>query len=209
MSTLIIKTEGMSAYGLQTFDINRRINHFPTRSALVGLLSAALGIRRDNTDKLLELSDSVDTAVQVNHCGTKISDYHTVQGFRNPQGKLQKPDTTKPTYREYWCDSAHTFAITGNVTIITKLADAVRDPIFTLFQGRKSCPLTRPLFESMTDDDNPVTALLGNHAEGPIYSDVPGDHEVGQLKLRDKRVAGVRSFAMRTVYVCAQNGESL
>ena len=37
LKTLILKTEGMSAYGLQTFDVHRRINHFPTRSAILGL----------------------------------------------------------------------------------------------------------------------------------------------------------------------------
>ena len=69
MKTLVLKTEGLSAYGLQTFDVHRRINHFPTRSAILGLLGASMGITRDQLKKLYQLSQSIKVAVQVNQCG--------------------------------------------------------------------------------------------------------------------------------------------
>ena len=37
----------MSAYGLQTFDVNRKVIHFPTRSAIIGMLGAALGYYKE------------------------------------------------------------------------------------------------------------------------------------------------------------------
>ena len=110
-ATLILKTEGMSAYGLQTFDVHRRVSHFPTRSAIIGLLGAAKGISRSQHKALFELSEQLYIAVQVNKSGEKIVDYHTVQNFRSPVGKIQPG--TKPTYREYWCDSEYTFAISA------------------------------------------------------------------------------------------------
>jgi CRISPR system Cascade subunit CasD len=207
LKTLILKTEGMSAYGLQTFDVHRKVNHFPTRSAIVGLLAAALGITRENHESLYRLSEKLIVAVQVNQTGEKLIDYHTVLNFRSPLGKIQKG--TKPTYREYWCDSEHTFAITADNQLIEQLSDAVKHPKFTLFQGRKSCPLTRPLFESVVDDDNPAIAIKKLGTVGHIFSDAEGDNLVATLQVRDKHTLAIRKYAMRTIYVSGQIGGRL
>jgi len=204
--TLILKTDGMSAYGLQTFDVHRKVNHFPTRSAIMGMLSAAMGITRDRFSDIFELSTKLNIAVQVNQCGEKMVDYHTVQNFRSPQGKIQKG--TKPTYREYWCDSQHTFAITGDVALINTLADHVKAPIFGIFQGRKSCPLTRPLFECLVDSDNPANALKSLGDQGQIFSDIKGDNMVAQLQVRDLTTRVSRKYAMRNVFVSGQNNRA-
>jgi CRISPR system Cascade subunit CasD len=203
MKTLILKTEGMSAYGLQTFDVHRKVNHFPTRSAIVGMLGAAMGITRDRFAELYQLSSQLKIAVQVNNCGEKMVDYHTVQNFRSPQGKIQKG--TKPTYREYWCDSEHTFAISGEENVIYSLADKIKAPEFTVFQGRKSCPLTRPLFETVLDQSNPANALKYCGEKGQIFSDEQGENSVAQLQVRDLTTQIIRKYAMRTVYVSGQN----
>ena len=79
MQTLILATEGMAAYGLQTFDVQRRVNHFPTRSAVMGLLGAAKGIQRSQHKQLFALSQELKIAVLVRQQGQKIVDYHTVQ----------------------------------------------------------------------------------------------------------------------------------
>lgn len=202
MKTLILKTEGLSAYGLQTFDVHRRANHFPTRSAIVGLLGAALGITRKEHNALYDLSESIITAVQVNNAGEKMMDYHTVQNFRSPLGKIQKG--TKPTYREYWCDSEHTFAITAECTVINQLVSAVKMPTFTVFQGRKSCPLTRPLFDGILEEKNPAIALKKTNGKGQIFSDIQGENHVAILQVRDKTTSIPRKYAMRTVYVSGQ-----
>jgi len=206
METLILKTEGMSAYGLQTFDVHRRVNHFPTRSAVLGMLGAALGITRDNYQALCTLSDNIKIAVQVNNAGEKMVDYHTVQGFRSPQGKIQKG--TKPTYREYWCDSEHTFAITSDHDTIELLAKKVKAPEFMLFQGRKSCPLTRPLFETIVNNDNPANSLKSHGLVGQIFSDIAGENHIATLQVRDLNTSVFRKYAMRTVYVCATKNVS-
>ncbi|TCS39014.1 type I-E CRISPR-associated protein Cas5/CasD [Reinekea marinisedimentorum] len=201
-STLILRTEGMSAYGLQTFDVHRRVNHFPTRSAVMGLIGAAMGITRDRHRELFELSEQLDIAVQVNQCGEKIVDYHTVQNFRSPMGKIQSG--TKPTYREYWCDSEHTFAICAGEELVSMLAERVKKPEFTPFQGRKSCPLSRPLFECLSQVGNPANALKALDFGGQIFSDVAGENQVATLQVRDRTTSEPRKYGMRTVYVCAK-----
>lgn len=203
MKTLILKTEGMSAYGLQTFDVQRRVNNFPTRSAVLGLLGAALGIKRNQHDQLYALSEKLKIAVQVNNSGQKIIDYHTVQNFRSPAGKIQKG--TKPTFREYWCDSEYSFAITSDEEVIDLLTAGVKTPVFTLFQGRKSCPLTRPLFEKVVTEDNPANALLNLDATGQVFSDVPGCHYVATTQTRDLTTINTRKYAIRTVYISGKS----
>lgn len=202
MKTLILKTEGLSAYGLQTFDVHRKANHFPTRSAIIGLLAAALGIARKEQRALYELSENLAIAVQVNQVGEKMVDYHTVQNFRSPMGKIQSG--TKPTYREYWCDSEYTFAIAATDQLIEQLVEAVRSPKFTLFQGRKSCPLTRPLFEKLVGEKNPAIALNKLNKNGQVFSDVLGENHIATLQVRDNLTPVARKYAMRTVYVCGQ-----
>ncbi|AMO57734.1 type I-E CRISPR-associated protein Cas5/CasD [Endozoicomonas montiporae] len=203
MKTLILKTEGLSAYGLQTFDVHRKVNHFPTRSAILGMLGAALGITRARHNELAALSQQITVAVQVNQCGEKMLDYQTVQNFRSPHGKIQKGQT-KPSYREYWCDSEHTFAITAASDVIDRLAAKVQAPEFTVFQGRKSCPLTRPLFETIVADDNPANALITLGSPGQIFSDVSGNHPVATIQVRDLTTRSPRKYAMRTVHVCGK-----
>ena len=205
MKTLILKTEGMSAYGLQTFDVHRRVNYFPTRSAIIGLLGAALGITRDQHENLYLLSNQLKIAVQVHNTGQKIVDYHTVQNFRSPMGKIQKG--TKPTYREYWCDSEHSFALTGDDEIIELLQTKIKAPVFMLFQGRKSCPLTRPLFETVVSNDNPANALKSLANNGQIFSDISGENEIATLQVRDLTTNVARKNAIRMVYVCASRGD--
>ena len=201
MPTLILKTDGMSAYGLQTFDIARKINTFPTRSAIIGILSAACGLTRKDHEQIFTLSQAVTIAVQVNSVGRNITDYHTVQNFRSPMGKIQKG--TKPTYREYLCDTKYSFAISAQKQQVDQLAMAVKNPKFTIFQGRKSCPITRPLFETITPESNPVEALINLGKKGQIFSDISGPGAISKMMVRDVNTAQPRQYTTRIVYMCA------
>ena len=52
---------------------------FPSKSGVVGLLSCAMGLERDNPE-ITALSDSVQIAVRADRPGTRMLDFHTVQG---------------------------------------------------------------------------------------------------------------------------------
>ncbi len=59
-SYLILRLAGpMQAWGQPTFEGTRPTGRFPTRSGLLGLLGACLGIQRDDTSSLQALSESV------------------------------------------------------------------------------------------------------------------------------------------------------
>ena len=214
---LILKLQGpMQAWGEHTFEGARPSANFPTRSALLGLLGACLGIRRSDYSHLQELSDSVCFAVcredriLVKRSGRKVSlpmlkftDYHTVLNAREDYIGLKSHQTIQ-TWREYLFDAAFTIAIwnTDEASItLDALEQAIKTPKFTPYLGRRSWPLSRPLFGARHLADNAVAALRRAAPEcGAIYSEAPGD--VRTLRMRDvPLVRQPRQFTSRHVYV--------
>lgn len=214
---LILKLHGpMQAWGEHTFEGLRPSANFPTRSGILGLLGACLGIKRNEHNKLEHLADSVGMAVRVDthhllrRDGTsralqvvKMTDYHTVKDAREDYIGLKKHDTIQ-TWREYLYDAEFTVLLWNNekATInIAQIEAAVKQPCFTPYLGRRSCPLSRPLFEARFVSTDILTALKDiPPTGGTIYS----DEKIGD---RMKRVRDVplihqpRQFAGRNLYI--------
>jgi len=214
---LILKLQGpMQAWGEHTFEGLRPSANFPTRSGMLGLLGACLGITRNDCDQLQQLADSVGMAVRVDERsitrkdGTsrisrmvKMTDYHTVKDAREDYTGLKKHDTIQ-TWREYIYDAEFTVAIwkQPNSTLdLNEIESAVKRPLFTPYLGRRSCPLARPLFEARREASDILEALkdVPPHG-GTIYS----EEKIGD---RMKRVRDVplihqpRQFAGRNLYI--------
>ncbi len=129
----------------------------PGKSAIIGLLAAALGIRRDEEDRQKSLAESCSFAVRVDSMGVLLRDYHTTQVPSARKGvvhytrrsELATDDlNTILSSRDYRCDAAYTVAINladGSPYTVQQLAAALLKPVFTLYLGRKSCPLSLPL----------------------------------------------------------------
>ena len=95
-SYLILRLDGpMQAWGTHTFEDYRPSNLFPTRSGLLGLLGACLGLDRSDNANLDALADSVEFTVRLDSSAsrpdagglipkrsTTLSDYHTVLDAR-------------------------------------------------------------------------------------------------------------------------------
>ncbi len=129
----------------------------PSKSAIVGLLAAALGIRRDEEKRQQTLASAFTFAVRVDSMGVLLRDYHTTQVppdrkglvYYTRRGELASGSlNTILSSRDYRCDAVYTVAITvaeDSPFSIQQLADKLRNPVFTLYLGRKSCPLAIPL----------------------------------------------------------------
>lgn len=160
----------------------------PSKSAIVGLLAAALGIRRDEEERQQSLAAACFFAVRVDSMGLLLRDYHTTQVPPARKGvthytrraELAGHDlNTILSSRDYRCDAVYAVAITvaaDSPFSIQQLADKLRKPVFTLYLGRKSCPLALPLqpqivkaatlrdaFEKLS----PVEELSGIIPKGP------------------------------------------
>ncbi len=214
---LILKLHGpMQAWGEHTFEGLRPSANFPTRSGLLGLLGACIGIIRNDRKHLQELADSVGMAVRVDarHIAkldgtwralrvTKTTDYHTVKDAREDYTGLKKHETIQ-TWREYLYDAEFTVAIwnqTNWTLSIDRLEHAVRQPKFTPYLGRRSCPLARPLFEKRVSSADVLEALKDVAPYGgTIYSETKmGDR---MMRVRDVPLVNQpRQFASRNIYV--------
>jgi len=129
----------------------------PSKSAVIGLLAAALGIRRDEEERQKTLAEACSFAVRVDAMGTLLRDYHTIQVPTAKRGiirytrqsELADDDlNTILSSRDYRCDAAYTVAISvreGVPYSAQQLGDALLKPAFTPYLGRKSCPLALPL----------------------------------------------------------------
>ncbi len=229
---LILKLQGvMQAWGEHTFEGLRPSTNFPTRSALTGLLGACLGIDRTDRQQQQALADSFQYAVRQDEAKPvwmmrqgvsewkpfnmiKITDYHTVKDARADYVGLKSIETIQ-TWREYLLDAAFTVAVwnfDGARYSLDQIQKAICKPHYTPFLGRRSCPLTRPLFEDRVQAVNSDEALkLVKPVSGVIYSeeDIPGKHN-HRHKVRDVPLSTQpRQFASRMVYVYGKDNQNV
>ena len=128
----------------------------PARSALLGLLAAALGIERGEAATHAAMEQGYGVAVRVDAPGVMFSDYHTAQvpparrGERHTTRRAEldaRPLETILSRRDYRTDSLFTVAVWARAmapVALTDLATALQRPHFCLSIGRKSCPLGLP-----------------------------------------------------------------
>lgn len=129
MSTLLLRFAApMQAWGADSrFDI-RKTNREPTKSGVVGLLAAALGLQRDAP--LNELT-ALRMGVRVDREGVLLRDFHMVHGEKS----------SYVTTRYYLCDAVFLVGVfSEDEVLMRRLEEAVRCPAFPLFLGRRSCP---------------------------------------------------------------------
>lgn len=146
----------MAAWGDTSVGEFRPTRSHPSRTAILGLLAAALGIRRDQEDELLALDGSAGVAVRLDLPGELLRDYHTTQVA--PEGKKLRYRTrsdelnserlhTILSQRDYRTDTGASIALyrRGEDKNLEHWCQALRTPVFSLYLGRKSCPLALPL----------------------------------------------------------------
>ena len=219
---LILKLSGpMQAWGQPSFEGSRPSAAFPTRSGLLGVIGACMGIRRDDRNALQALSDSVRFAVRCDResvegnalTTVKITDYHTVKDARESYRGLKSHETIQ-TWREYLCDAVFTVAVwtaESSSIPLEQIVHAVKKPIFTPYLGRRSCPFSHPLYLAEVETDTPVKALnLLPPAEGVIYSEVGNTSGDGRVSVRDDPMINLpRQFSRREWFICQGGMENV
>jgi CRISPR system Cascade subunit CasD len=127
----------------------------PSKSAVLGLVAAALGYTRDQTAEHQALASNLRFAVRLEHAGTYLHDYHTVQSPEGKQPARTRRDEvvfqetgTVLTYRDYYADMLALVCLWksgDDGPSLECIAHHLRQPKFTLYLGRKSCPPALPL----------------------------------------------------------------
>jgi CRISPR system Cascade subunit CasD len=157
------------------FDRRTTLAH-PTRSGVLGLLCAALGVDRSDTQELARLDDSLGVEVYVFRLGSRLADYHTVGGGYDPrreplricktgEGKVRQKNGQSIaviTHREYLEEARFGVVVSGPSDLIADMAQAVRNPVWGLWLGRKSCVPASRVFEGVHADTDSALAALRN-----------------------------------------------
>lgn len=176
MAALLLRLAApLQSWGADSKFEVRKTDREPTKSGVIGLLAAALGLRRDETAALQELGQ-LRFAVRVDREGSLLVDFHTA-GNPTPAevekaraaGKVPSPPYV--TSRHYLSDAAFLAGVeSADHALLERLERALRRPAFPLFLGRRSCPPTLPLCLGIRE-----TGLLDALRAEPLQAaDSPG-----------------------------------
>lgn len=159
-NTLFLRLEGpLQAWGDQQSKlVIRRTAEAPTKSGVIGMLCAALGVSRARAaDEWLPKLRNLHMGVRIDMPGIRWWDYHTVGakvGVLKAEGGIKRTGNTQDspietliTRREYLADASFLVAMQGDSSLIRKAASALSNPRWTLYLGRKCCPPSRRLLE--------------------------------------------------------------
>ena len=149
MKTILLKFAGpMQSWGTDSHFETRHTDLYPSKSAAIGLIGAALGIRRD--DKSICDFDSLKFAVRVDQEGSLLKDYHIARKYKN-SGDF---DRTYVTERYYLEDAVFVVAISHeDDNFIEKIYEALKRPYFQMFLGRRSIPVLADFILGNFDGD--------------------------------------------------------
>jgi len=153
MSFLVFQLRApMASFGSSLTEL-RLSDRRPRRSVVTGLLAAALGIERQESERFSQLATQVRMAVCVLNEPREFQDFHTIQapvfsaaGSRAEQvRKIAAASSYKGTMvtrREYLQDGHWLVALYADTALLETWRAALEQPLFTLYLGRKSCALS-------------------------------------------------------------------
>lgn len=173
---------------------------YPSKSALLGLLGAAVGVRRDDDAGQQALFSGYRFGIKLISAGTPLRDYHTVQSpaqqrnvrFRSRRQELADSSRigTLLSTREYRCDSISVVAVEAMPDArwsLPELAGALCHPHFPLYLGRKSCPPALPLMPQLVSAEN-LHLAINNAAQPSLLALLGRNPEQAWPSQADKRV---------------------
>lgn len=169
MSTLLLRLAApLQAWGTDSKFEVRRTNREPSKSGVIGLLAAALGLRRDAD---LSRLSALRFGVRVDRNGEVIKDFH--------MAKAEK--TSYLTYRYYLSDAIFLVGLESeDRSFLEQIERALRNPCFPLFLGRRSCPPTLPLVLGIREDAL-ETALRGEENQNKDLKRIRQSHRYIRL----------------------------
>jgi CRISPR system Cascade subunit CasD len=152
----------LQSWGFASRFQRRTTGLHPTKSGLVGLICAAMGLTKgsaEERDALPGLAALRMTSVTMTRPGPspeapglpvrRLEDYHTVLDTRRADGSLNK-DAVE-THRQYLTDARFGVILEGDRGVLESAADALKDPVWGVWLGRKSCVPAAPVLVGLLD----------------------------------------------------------
>lgn len=179
-NTLFLRLAGpMQSWGTSSRFQLRRTDAYPSKSGVLGMLLSAMGVRREDSPRVLEIMNRLLMGVRVDREGALDWDYDTAGakiGIRRADGREAKKTASTGEYetllsrRQYLYGASFLVALQGDADTVCTSAKALQNPIWPLFLGRKCCVPGEPVFagsgcfKTMTDALSSIPWKLGLNA---------------------------------------------
>lgn len=143
MPTLLICLAApMQSWGTRSRFDDRDTDLEPSKSGILGLFCAALG--RDRRESIEDLA-KLRMGVRIDRQGLLRYDYQTAQNVQ--RADLSGIQDTVESRRYYLADAVFLVGLEGSdVRLLKQIHEALRDPCWSLFLGRKSYVPSRPIW---------------------------------------------------------------
>src|SRR5699024_9890080 len=142
MKTILFKLSGpLQSWGTQSHFETRQTDRYPSKSAVIGIIAASLGYRRDEDKKIQQLND-LDFGVRVDQTGESLRDYQTVKDYK----KNGKVDRTDDAGRNEWEEALCVLAMGHEQHELTRAGEERhKQAYFQPCLGRRPGPWTADL----------------------------------------------------------------
>jgi CRISPR system Cascade subunit CasD len=176
----------MQSWGSASRFTRRTTELFPTKSGIIGLLAAAMGVDKYKPDeagavaRLAALRCSVITLDKCRHNRRldilRLDDFHTIGGGYDPDEdwhRLPRSADNKTlnnpvvSQRHYLLDARFGVLLEGDKLLLEKIAAALRNPKWGIWLGRKCCPPASPVLVLVAPDRDAAWHALVTRAGYP------------------------------------------
>jgi len=132
----------MQSWGTQSRFTVRDTGLEPSKSGVLGLLCAALGIDREDDDGLQPFT-SLRVGIRADREGLLQVDYHTAKDVRMANGKIKG---TELSNRYYLANAVFLVGLESeDLALLERVQTALHKPVWALFLGRKSFVPSEPI----------------------------------------------------------------
>jgi CRISPR system Cascade subunit CasD len=164
----------LQSWGFSSRFQRRATGLHPTKSGVIGLICAAMGLAKGSAQErstLPELAKLKMTSIAVPRQQTnawtgemtelaarRLEDFHTVLDTRRASGAMNKDAVV--TRRQYLLDARFGVVLAGDRALLEQVVAALKDPVWGLWFGRKSCIPSAPVLVELCESRNDAGKAL-------------------------------------------------
>ncbi|WP_280502406.1 type I-E CRISPR-associated protein Cas5/CasD [Nocardia farcinica] len=151
MTVLLLRLAApLQSWGVASRFARRETQQYPSKSGILGLIAAAQGRRR--TDPIEDALRGLAFGVRIDQPGRLVRDFQVALS-------IDKSRSYPLSQRYYLADAVFLAAVEGDRGLIEGIREALRQPAFPLYLGRRSCPAAEPLLVEPLIEESLVDVL--------------------------------------------------
>lgn len=166
----------LQSWGFSSRFERRTTGLYPTKSGIVGLICAAMGVSKGSDVErrmMPNLAALKMTAIAISRGPNRVrrvEDYHTVGGGYDksqagsmPRNAKEKQARTTLSWRQYLTDAKFGVILAGDSLLLSQVSAALKNPVWGVWFGRKNCIPAEPIYRGLFSDETKAQySLLGD-----------------------------------------------